>query len=92
MTEFSKKARAFLEPMEGIGPRAIWLSWIETVEMEKESYSPKELRLIKRATSSIQAVMKMAEGKTEEAKLSAIELIVNSRRNIAKDRERRRKR
>jgi hypothetical protein len=92
MTEFSKKARAFLEPMEGIGPRAIWLSWIETVEMEKESYSPKELRLIKRATNSIQAVMKMAEGKTEEAKLSAIELIVNSRRNIAKDRERRRKR
>lgn len=86
-TEFSRRAREFLEPMEGVGPRAIWLSWIETIEMQKESYSPKELRLIKRATNSIHAVMNMAKGKDEETKLKSIELIVNSRKNIAKSRK-----
>lgn len=90
-TEFSRRAREFLEPMEGIGPRAVWLSWIQAIELDQESYSPKDLRIIKRATNSIHTVMRMAEGKSDEEKLKAIELIVNSRADIQKRRGQRRR-
>ena len=91
-TEFSKKARAFLEPMAGVGPRAVWLQWIETIELDQESYTPAELRLIKRATVSLQTVMTMARNKDTEGKLSAIELLVKSKAGVEKSREARRKR
>lgn len=90
-TEYTKQAREFLEPMEGTGARAVWLSWIEVLEQDAESYSIGELRLIKRSLSRVRTVMTMTKGKTDEEKLSAIELIINSAKGVQKSREARRK-
>ena len=77
--------------MEGTGARAVWLSWIEVLEQDAESYSIGELRLIKRSLSRVRTVMTMTKGKTDEEKLSAIELIINSAKGVQKSREARRK-